>query len=467
MFVRLVRKSFRDRRWKRFVRNSVSLTADERIRLFGSLFRGREDVYAVRWEAKNGKTGYSPACIRRGYFVSKVEARANREFLPLTDSVIRDHLCGKLTIGVYPLLRDETCWFLAADFDKAAWQEDASAFLHTCSQVEIPAYLERSRSGRGGYVCIFFEQAAAASLARKLGVVILTRTMARRHQIGLDSYDRLFPNQDTTPQGGFGNLIALPLQRAPRNAGNSVFLGEDFRPLADQWSFLSSAKRLPVEKMHEVVHEAARTGNLIDVRLSACDEAESDPWLMLPSRKKRPESIEGPLPSRVTVTLGNLIYVEKEGLPSAMLDQLTRLAAFQNPEFYRAQAMRLSTLGKPRVIHCAEEFSGHLGLPRGCQNEVVHLLESHGIEVKLSDGRFSGTPVDVCFHGQLRLDQEKAAAELLRHDTGVLSAGTAFGKTVVAAWMIAARKTNTLVLVHRRQLLDQWRERLSIFWTFR
>jgi TOTE conflict system, Archaeo-Eukaryotic Primase domain/Type III restriction enzyme, res subunit len=315
----------------------------------------------------------------------------------------------------------------------------------------------------GGHVWIFFQQETAASLARKLGVAILTRTMERRHQIGLDSYDRLFPNQDTMPQGGFGNLIALPLQRAPRNAGNSVFLGEDFRPLTDQWSFLSSAQRLSIEKMHEAVHEAERTGNLIGVRLSACDEAESDPWLMLPSRKRKPESIEGPLPNRVTVTLGNLIYAEKEALPSAMLNQLTRLAAFQNPEFYRAQAMRLSTFGKPRVIHCAEEFSRHLGLPRGCQNEVVDLLESHSIQVKLSDERFSGTPLDVHFQGELRPDQEKAVAELLRHDTGVLSAGTAFGKTVVAAWMIAARKTNTLVLVHRRQLLDQWRERLSIF----
>jgi hypothetical protein len=215
--------------------------------------------------------------------------------------------------------------------------------------------------------------------------------MERRHQIGLDSYDRLFPNQDTMPQGGFGNLIALPLQRAPRNVGNSVFLGEDFRPLTDQWSFLSSAERLSIEKMHEVVHEAERTGNLIGVRLSACDEEESDPWLMPPSRKRKPESIKGPLPNRVAVTLGNLVYVEKEGLPSAMLNQLMRPAAFQNPEFYRAQAMRLSTFGKPRVIHCGEEFSRHLGLPRGCQNEVLELLQSNGIQVELADERFFGT----------------------------------------------------------------------------
>jgi superfamily II DNA or RNA helicase len=439
------------------------LAADEKIRLFRSLFRGREDIYAVRWEGKNGKAGYSPAHIRRGWFASKAEARANREFLPLTDAVIRDHLSGKLTAGVYPLLKDETCWFLAADFDKTTWQEDTTAFLQTCSQSGVPAYLERSRSGGGAHVWIFFEQATTASLARKLGAAMLTRTMERRHQIGLDSYDRLFPNQDTMPQGGFGNLIALPLQRGPRNEGNSVFLGDDFCPILDQWSFLSLAKRLSIEKMREVVREAERTGNLIGVRLSACDEEESDPWLMPPSQKKKPEVIAGPLPDRVAMTLGNLVYVPKDGLPSAMLNQLLRLAAFQNPEFYRAQAMRLSTFGKPRVIHCAEEFSRHLGLPRGCQSEAIGLLESHGIQVELADERFPGTPLDIGFHGELRPDQEKAAAELLRHDTGVLSAGTAFGKTVVAAWMISARNTNTLVLVHRRQLLDQWRERLSIF----
>jgi hypothetical protein len=440
-----------------------SFTADEKIRLFRSLFRGREDIYAVRWEGKNGKAGYSPAHIRKGWFATKAEARANREFLPLTNAVIRDHLSGKLTAGIYPLLNDETCWFLATDFDKGTWQEDATTFRQTCSQAGISAYLERSRSGGGAHVWIFFERAVNASLARKLGAAMLTRAMERRHQVGLDSYDRLFPNQDTMPQGGFGNLIALPLQRGPRSEGNSVFLGDDFHPIFDQWSFLSLVKRLSIETLHTVVREAESAGSLIGVRLSACDEGESDPWLTTPSQTKKTEVIAGPFPDRLTVTLGNLVYVPKEGLPSAMLNKLMRLAAFQNPEFYRTQAMRLSTFGKPRVIHCAEEFSHHVGLPQGCQSEVLRLLESHGIEIELADERFYGVSLEALFHGELRPDQEKAVAELMGHDTGVLSAGTAFGKTVVAAWMIAARKTNTLVLVHRRQLLDQWRERLSFF----
>jgi hypothetical protein len=337
--------------------NVSSFSSDEKSDC--SAVSSKDGRMCMRCDGRNGKAGYSPACAKRGLFASKVEARANREFLPLTDLVVRDHLSGKLTVGVYPLLKDETCWFLAADFDKTTWQDDALAFLEVCSQREIPAYLERSRSGLGAHVWIFFDRATSASLARKLGVAMLTRTMERRHQIGLDSYDRLFPNQDTMPQGGFGNLIALPLQRGPRKEGNSVFIDRHFRPFPDQWRFLSSVKRVFLERVNEIVRDAERTGNLIGVRLSACDGEEIDPWLTPPSRKERPEVIETPLPNVVRVTLGNLVYVDKKALPSAMLNRLMRLAAFQNPEFYRAQAMRLSTFGKPRVIHCAEEFPRH------------------------------------------------------------------------------------------------------------
>ena len=361
------------------------LSADEKIKLFRSLFRGREDVYAARWEGKNGKSGYSPACAKARYFASKSEWKANRQFLPLDDSVIRDHLSGKQTIGLYPLLQDESCWFLAADFDKNTWQDDALAYQETCGRVGVNAYLERSRSGRGAHVWIFFEKAAAASLARKFGAAMLTRTMERRHQIGLDSYDRLFPNQDTLPQGGFGNLIALPLQRKPRDEDNSVFVNQDLRPFPNQWNFLSSVQRTSIEHIDEIVLSAERTGQVIGVRLSTCegDSEETDPWLMMPSKRTRQESIDGPFPPAVRVTLGNLVYVDKEDLPSAMLNRLMRLAAFQNPEFYRMQAMRLSTFGKPRVIHCGEDFARHVGLPRGFQDEVVELLKSHGIHVEL------------------------------------------------------------------------------------
>ena len=210
--------------------------ARKRIALFRSLFRGREDVYARRWENDDGRHGYVPAA-REGLEGhqqkppggSKKVDQKTRKFLPMTDAVIENHLLGKETIGVYPLLPDETCWFLAADFDKKTWEYDSLAFLETCQELNVPAALERSRSGKGGHIWIFFDRALPAITARKLGCVLLTRTMERRHQVGLDSYDRFFPNQDTMPKGGFGNLIALPLQFAPRKLGNSVFIDADVR----------------------------------------------------------------------------------------------------------------------------------------------------------------------------------------------------------------------------------------------
>ena len=437
---------------------------EEKVKLFRSLFRGRDDVYAVRWENRNGKTGYSPACRKVWGNPLQKQSADSKEYFPLTDQIIHDHLTGKLTAGIYPLLTDETCWFLVADFDKATWQDDVRAFLHTCAEWKVPAVLERSRSGRGGHIWIFFEAPLPAGLARKLGAAILTRTMEQRHQLGLDSYDRFFPSQDTMPKGGFGNLIALPLQHMPRGHGNSIFLDADFNPHPDQWVLLSCVRRMAFAEVENVVREAERSGDLIGVRRSVTDDEQTeDPWTLPPSRKKKDETISGPLPAKVRVVRGNLIFVEKEGLPSAMLNRLHRLAAFQNPEFYRAQAMRLPTFGKPRVILCAEEFPEHVALPRGCLGEITVLLESHKIAVELDDQRFAGQPIEVTFHGQLRPGQQAAADAMLAHDDGMLSATTAFGKTVVAAWLIAARKVNTLVLVHRRQLLDQWRERLATF----
>jgi hypothetical protein len=270
----------------------------------------------------------------------------HRRLLPVTDQAVFDHLAGRHTIGVYPLLPDETCWFLAADFDKKTWREDAAAFMTTCREMNVPAALERSRSGNGGHVWIFFAAPVAASLARKLGCVLLTRTLERRHQLGLDSYDRFFPNQDTLPKGGFGNLIALPLQREPRTLGNSVFLDEDLKPFADQWLFLSGLRKTTPEEMESVVRHAERAGSLIGVRISLPQEDE-DPWTLPPSGRRTEKPVPGPFPPRVRVVRSNQVYVEKEGLPPALISRLTRIAAFQNPEFFKAQAMRLSTFGKP------------------------------------------------------------------------------------------------------------------------
>ena len=445
--------------------------ARKRIALFRSLFRGREDVYARRWENDDGRHGYMPVVVKDWKAINKSRPeerkkvdQKTRKFIPLTDAVIENHLLGKEAVGVYPLLPDETCWFLAADFDKKTWEYDSLAFLEICQELNVPAALERSRSGKGGHIWIFFERALPAITARKLGCLLLTRTMEHRHQVGLDSYDRFFPNQDTMPKGGFGNLIALPLQFAPRKAGNSVFIDSDFRVLPDQWQFLSTIQRLSADAAEEIVAAAQRKGDLIGVRMSIADDEDTqDPWTLPPSRKRREKLIEGPLPKTVQVVRANLVYVESKDLPPAMLNRLLRLAAFQNPEFYKAQAMRLSTYDKPRVIACGKEFVQHIAVPRGCLTETLALLEAHKIRPEVRDERYPGTAIDAKFQGQLRPFQEEAVAKITAHDEGILCAPTAFGKTTVAAWLIAKRKVNTLVVVHRQQLLDQWQERLGMF----
>ncbi len=366
-------------------------------------------------------------------------------------------------MGVYAMLLDETCFFLAADFDRENWQFDAQAFLETCRRLNVPAALERSRSGNGGHIWLFFAEAIPAILARKLGSHLLTETMENRPEIGFHSYDRLFPNQDTLPKGGFGNLIALPLQKKARLNDNTVFLDDNLVPYADQWAFLASIRRINREDLETLVRNAETKGRIIGVRYAMMDEDDDAPWKVPPSRRRKPPAIVGKLPETLELILSDQIYLSKEHLVPGLRTRLVSLAAFQNPEFYRAQAMRLPTYDKPRIIGCAEDHPKHIALPRGCLQEVLDILEALKIKPLLRDERCGGTVLEVSFCGELRPDQQAAAMALWQHDTGVLAATTAFGKTVVAAWLIARRGVNTLVLVHRQQLLEQWIERLSKF----
>jgi superfamily II DNA or RNA helicase/very-short-patch-repair endonuclease len=373
---------------------------EAKIRLFRSLFRGREDVYPRRFESrKTGKSGYAPACANewvRGVCEKpriKCTECPHRRFLAVTDEVVRCHLSGTdsegkpFVAGVYPLLMDETCWFLAMDFDKTSWQEDATACLDTCRRLNLPAALERSRSGQGAHLWFFFEEPLPAALVRRLG-----------------------------------------------------------RALAE-----------------ETAQDAERHGRILGVRLPPQEDDDPEPWKAPPSRRRKPPPITGELPKTVEWVLGNQIYIAKDDLPPGLRNRLVRLAAFQNPEFYQAQSLRLSAYGTPRIIACAEDHPRHIGLPRGCLEEARQALSELGIATTIRDERCSGQPLEVTFQGQLRPEQIAAANALLAHDTGVLAATTAFGKTVIAAWLIAQRGASTLVLVHRRQLLDQWVERLAMF----
>ncbi len=449
--------------------SAVKLSVEEKIALFRSLFRGRDDIYALRWEGKNGKVGYSPACINHWSKCQCVKPKIKchecnkRELLPLTNQAIFDHLAGKVMAGIYPLQRDETCWFLAIDFDKASWHDDTTAFLKVCANLNIPATLERSQSGNGAHIWIFFTTSVPATIARKLGCGLLTLAMQQRHQLSLESYDRLFPNQDTMPKGGFGNLIAFPLQGQRRKQGNSVFIDENLQPYADQWDFLANIRKMTYEEIDSLVAQFSKANQIIDIRANEEDDENTTPW-----EKRSPKSsdklvLTELLPSSIQIICANLIFIPKTDLPSAILNRLKKIAAFQNPEFYRTQALRLSTYNKPRVIGCAEEFPDHLGLPRGCLADIIEFLNEYQIQVELIDKTFSGNVIDVTFTGELRKDQEPAVKKITEYDTGILAATTAFGKTVVATWMIANRKVNTLILVHRQQLLEQWREKLSLF----
>jgi superfamily II DNA or RNA helicase len=434
----------------------------EKIYLFMSLFKGRTDVYAKKWQSKKGDTGYSPVCLNEwvpGLCNKpriKCSACSNQSYGTLSESVVEKHLRGEYVIGVYPMNLDETCHFLAIDFDKEGWKQDIAVIRNICSKLEIPVAIERSQSGNGCHAWFFFEQKIPAAFARKFGTSLLTHAMGERHQISFKSYDRLFPNQDTMPDGGFGNLIALPLQKKARDNGNAVFITEDFNPYTDQWQFLSGIQKLNDKDLTSYINKLTR-GN--DLGVLKEETSESKPW-------ERQQSVGLKIkdfPKTVKMIKSGMLYIEKAGLSQKALNTLKRYAAFKNPVFYKAQAMRKSTFGKPRVISCSDDYKNHIALPRGCENDVKSLLKEKNARLIQEDKSNSGKKINVQFKGELRDEQQLAVDALSVHDNGVLSAATAFGKTVIGAKLISMKKVNTLVLVHRQQLLSQWRERLEQF----
>jgi superfamily II DNA or RNA helicase len=445
-------------------------TRTEKVALFRSLFAGRTDVFPRFWRnARARKEGYAPACANewvRGVCEKprvKCGECPSQAFLKVTDQAILDHLQGRQILGVYPLLGDETCWFLAVDFDKGDWPEDVAAYVATCRLHHLDPAVERSRSGNGAHVWFFFSSPVPAGAARGMACYLLTETTRSRPGIPMSSYDRLFPNQDTMPRGGFGNLIALPLQYEARKRGHTVFVDDAWRPYADQWAYLAALPRLEPARVEEIARDAGARGRVLGVRAVDNDEEDATPWLPLPFRAPPEPRLALDAPAKVRCVLAQMVFVDKTGLPPALIDQINRLAAFQNPQFYEKQALRLSTALTPRIISCAEDRGRHIGLPRGCLPALVDLLRGLGIEAVLDDQRRDGEPLDMGFQGELTALQRKAADELLRHEAGVLSAPPGAGKTVVGVNLIAKRGRNALIIVHRTQLLDQWRAQLALF----
>ena len=443
-------------------------TAQEKITFFLSLFRGRENLYAKRYyNLKTGKSGYVPACQNEwkpelcNKRAQKCPECPNRAFMPLTAKIIWAHMMGqdefcRDVVGIYPMLEDDRTWLLAVDFDEESWREDTSAFRETCLAFNITPAVERSRSGNGAHIWFFFSEPVSAADARRLGSGLLTQAMARRHELQFKSYDRLFPSQDTVPKGGFGNLIALPFQGQARQKGNTLFVDEQFMPYEDQWSFLSALPKITPEKLADMVGKLCgngETGVLLE-------SVEPKPW---PLRRKTPELHREDFPIQARLMISNLLYVDKYGFSQKALNTVKRLAAFRNPEFYKKQAMRLPVYNIPRVLDCSYEDPDFMGIPRGCFEPLKDLLDTYDTPYILADQRQPGQQISVAFRGELRQEQIPAAKALLSYDIGVLSATTAFGKTVVGAYLIGQRKVNTLILVHSSALLEQWKASLENF----
>ena len=442
---------------------------EKKIALFSSLFAGRTDVFARRWYGvTSGKSGYQPVCgnewddslcDKKKY---KFAACPNRKLLPLSDGDLFAHLAGKDkygrdVVGIYPLFTDETCAFCCVDFDDEGYKTAALAFQSVCTENGVPVYVERSRSGEGAHVWIFFETPIPAKTARQLVSGLLTHAMALNKQISFSSYDRILPNQDTMPAGGFGNLIALPLQGMARKSGNSLFVDETFTPFEDQWAFLSGVRKIGAVSLGALISQICKPTEL-GALVSESDEA---PW------KQTPKALTAmDFGGSVTITHANMLYVPAEQLSPQGRNAILRLASFKNPDFYRTQAMRMPVYNKPRVICCAETRDSFLSVPRGCLPALTALLERSGVIYEIQDETNAGTAVPVSFTGALREEQKPAAQALLEEPTGVLSATTAFGKTVLAAYLIGERKTNTLVMVHTQALMDQWKKSFEQFLRF-
>ena len=450
----------------------------EKINLMRGMFSGRQDVFAKRYERKDGKGGYSVVCTNewvRGVCGKCAKVRhdcstcPSRAFTPISDTIIEQHLRGKdgkgkpFVIGVYPMHEDDTVRFAAIDFDKSSWRTDSYSTIKVLENLGLPIARERSRSGNGAHLWFFFEENVSAEIVRDVLTFILSLTMEQNPSMGFDSYDRIFPCQNRKPKGGFGNLIALPLQGLPRSVGNSLFVNENLVPYFDQWEFLSNIPFIPKSKLIELRSRALSEKRIITPQVT--EEIErNEPWSLFgfDSKKICQESIERPT-SPIQIVIKNAIYIAQEHLSPQLRGKLMRLAAFANPEFKKAEWMRLPIYNIPRVIHRSIDGETYLILPRGILNTVTKTLRNIGAKTTIEDKRFGGREINLEFTGNLRPEQKEAGDALIAHDTGVLSARTAFGKTVLAAWIIATRKTNTLILVNRKQLADQWMERLSQF----
>ncbi|MDR1409815.1 MAG: DEAD/DEAH box helicase family protein [Oscillospiraceae bacterium] len=441
----------------------------EKVALFMGLFRGRDDVYAKRWfSAKTNKSGYSPVCLnewvpdvcdKKRY---KCALCPRRRFAVPDSSAVFRHLSGKDPNGadilaLYPLTADDQCCFLAIEFCGANWRDDVTAFRTTCTDFALSPAVE-AVDAESVRVWFFFRDEIPAILARRFGSALLTAAMNRRHEIPFGVYDRLFPNSDIAPRGYFGAPIPLPLSGRARKTGRNVFVDHSYLPYGDQWAFLSQIPKASLAQVETVIRDLGGDTEL--GQLVSCEDNESKPW-NLNSKMTALSAMN--FPEKIEIVKANMLHICKAGISQAALNCLRRLGAFRNPEYAKAERMRLPTRDLPRIIDCTREGQEYLSLPRGCEDALRALLDSAGANQNFDDKRNYGTQVNLEFNGELRPEQIPAAQAILKHETGVLSATTAFGKTVLGAYLIAHRQVNALILVHTTALLQQWKKALEQF----
>ncbi|MET7396328.1 DEAD/DEAH box helicase family protein [Dactylosporangium sp. NPDC005572] len=428
---------------------TMASSVRDKLALFNDRFQARTDVYAVRWEnARTGTAGWMPAVA--GGWRKGMDRRA-AAYLPRTAEVVAAHLVGDVFMGLYPLLPGNTCHFVVADFDGPTAMLDALAYVKAARASAVPAGLEISQSGRGAHVWIFFTGPIQAAVARAVGTVLLHEAMVLRGSMDLRSYDRLFPNQDILPDGGFGNLIAAPLQGRRRNDhGLTTFLDlATLEPYEDQWAFLSTLDRLSPGGAERLARQAKHATTGTDVAAMSRSTATR---------------VHPALPLVVHAEAGAGLTLDAAQLTPAALATFKHAAAMANPKFYELQRLRKSTWDTPRFIRGYDlTLDDHLILPRGLRHTVTTIVERAGSRLAISDVRNPGQEIDVAFTAVLTTRQSAAVGAVLAHDDGLLVAPPGSGKTVMACAVIAERGTSTLVLVDRKALADQWRERIEQF----
>lgn len=444
---------------------TTNFTNEEKVNIFMNYFKGRDSIYPyLSFDKKDPtKKYYIPKCANEWnknvcnktmnkkckncqYWVDK----------PIDKEVIRNHLFNNQPIGIYPMLEDETCYFLAFDFDdkknEKDIKEDVLAFATICDNYNIPISIERSRSGHGIHVWIFFEKNIKAITARKMGSLLLSKTMEIRDNLKIDSFDRMFPNQDNMPKGGYGSLIALPFQNEPMKYNNTVFLNRNFIPYDDQYSYLNTAKKMSYDEVFNAIKTLSE--NTIDI---------GNEFIELKKEIKNKKKNNFDFPKSINVTLDNMICIDKANLSAAVKNCFRRLATFANPEFFKKQRMRMSVHNIPMIIDCSKEDDKYLKIPRGKLEYLCDLCNQNNIKINILDKRNNGTKLNIKFNGELREEQSIALKEMLKYENGILEAPTGFGKTVTCCKLIEERNVNTLIVTFNLALLKQWKERLKEF----